>query len=100
MRNTFLGYNADIKSSIKGTCVYCLRLSVVIHTLTKVHKCTKFHKQVIGTNIIYKFIMPEVVCCCLQTCNFVLMNSYHGTSVCQLSLSEDPVYTNPINKLL
>ena len=70
MRNIFLGYNADIKSSIKGTCVYCLRLSVVIHTLTEVHKCTKFHKQVIGTNIIYKFIMPEVVCCCLQTCNF------------------------------
>ena len=51
-----------------------------------VHQCTKFrcyrthHKQVIGT-ITYKFLLPqadkfllpEAVCCCLQTCNVYIL---------------------------
>ena len=28
------------------------------------------HEQVIGINNIYKFTLPEAVCCCSQTCNF------------------------------
>ena len=26
--------------------------------------------HVIGTNTVYKFLLPGVVCCCLRTCNF------------------------------
>ena len=40
-----------------------------------VHQCTKFgckrtqHRQVTHINNDYKFLLPEAVCCCLQTCN-------------------------------
>ena len=26
--------------------------------------------EVIGINNNYRFLLPEAVCCCLQTCNF------------------------------
>ena len=29
-----------------------------------------WHKHVIDINNIYNFLLPEAVCCCLQTCNF------------------------------
>ena len=41
-----------------------------------VQKCIRFcgkrtwNRQVIDINNIYKFLLPEAVCCCLQTCNF------------------------------
>ena len=41
-----------------------------------VQKCIRFsgkrtrHRQVIDINNINNFLLPEAVCCCLQTCNF------------------------------
>ena len=29
--------------------------------------------QVIGTNIIYEYLLPEAVCCCLQTSNVCIL---------------------------
>ena len=28
-----------------------------------------YYEEVIGTNVVYKFLLPEAVCCCLRTCN-------------------------------
>ena len=36
--------------------------------------------QVIGKNTNKKFILPEAVFCCLQTCDFCFDETYHSTS--------------------
>ena len=47
-----------------------------------VHQCTKFgckktqHRQVTRINNNYKFLLPEAVCYCLQTCNVRLAMGY------------------------
>ena len=36
------------------------------------YQCTKSHwseNQVIGRNVSLQVLLPEAVCCCLQTCN-------------------------------
>ena len=45
-------------------------ISVKLSPPFTLHQCTKFHcerthhKQVIGTDTVYKFLLPEAVCCC------------------------------------
>ena len=46
-----------------------------------VYKCTKFylqHKSVISININLKPLVPEAICCCLQTCNSCMFNVFVG----------------------
>ena len=66
------------------TSFFCLRLFVVIYKLVFsvfmktviLHQCTEFGckrtqiREVIGINNNYRFLLPEAVCCCLQTYNF------------------------------
>ena len=55
----------------------CLLL-FLLHNCAQVllQKCIRFcgkrtwHRQVVDINNIYNFLLPEAVCCCLQTCNF------------------------------
>ena len=48
----------------------------VLMKLVIVHQCTKYggkqtqHREVIGINNNYKFLLAEAVCCCLQICKF------------------------------
>ena len=35
---------------------------------TKSHSQERYHNQVMGINISFKFLMPEAISCCLQTC--------------------------------
>ena len=48
-----LGHNAHIKISIH------------------LRKGNSLSELYVGINNIYKFTLPEAVCCCLQTCNFL-----------------------------
>ena len=49
-----------------------------------VHQCTWFggnqthHREVIGINNNYKFLLPEAVCFCLQNCNVYIMKLAMG----------------------
>ena len=60
-----------------------------------VHQCTKFHcerthhKQVIGTITFHKFFCLRLFVVVYKLVISVLMNSYHGTSVYEVSLLED-----------
>ena len=75
---------------------YCFRHFVVI-LMFLAHQCTKFHcesihhKQVIGTNTIYKIFrrflgLFRLFVVVFKLVIFVLTNAYHGTSVYQVSL--------------
>ena len=53
---------------------------------TSVYQVSLFVNQVRGTDTIYQFLLPEAV---YKLVVSVSMNSYHGTSVYQVSLLED-----------
>ena len=40
------------------------------------------HKQVIGTNTFYKFVLPEAVCCCFSNLQCLHFDSNDGLHVC------------------
>ena len=69
-----LGMYAYFIISMTITCFHDDR--VLFDKASGNYQCTRFHclrtnhKQVRGTNTIYKFLLPEAVCCCLQPCNF------------------------------
>ena len=56
------------------------------------YQCTKCHSQerkpnqVMAINIlVYKFLMPEAICCCLQLVNVVLTLEWYCVPVYQVS---------------
>ena len=54
----------------------------MVHQYTKFHCYRMHHKQVISTNTFYKFLFPEAVCCCLQTCNVYILIRMMGCIIC------------------
>ena len=82
----FIVTSADISQLWVYLCyllIYCLRLFVVVyklvmfmerglHCIAYVYKflmvtCAT-HQLVIGTYSLFRNILPEAICCCLQTC--------------------------------
>ena len=64
-----------------------------------IHQCTKFgdkrtqHREVTSINNNYKFLLPEAVCCCLQTCNVYIIKSSMGyTSILSFSILCSCIY--------
>ena len=47
-----------------------------MYQCTKCHSQEHYHNQVIAINISLQVLLPEAVCCCLQTC---MLNVLVGT---------------------
>ena len=74
----------DTKSNIKPiTIIESLSTVLSWVYLSNIHKCTKFDGKkmqhtigrLLGINNNYEFLLPEDVCCSLQTCFSVLMKT-------------------------
>ena len=79
----FIVTSADISQLWVYLCyslIYCLRLFVVVyklvmftergcHCIAYVYKFSWSLQLVIGTFSLFSYILPEAICCCLQTCN-------------------------------
>ena len=84
-------YRTQHKQVIGKTAFHCLRLFVVVYklviyvTMNSYHGTSVYHQcsfivrgptisKLDRQNTIYMFLLPEGVCCCLQTCNvYILM---------------------------
>ena len=61
----------------KNFFIYLSPFFFSLHNCARVlvQKCVRFcskrtrHRKVIDMNNVYNFLLPEAVCCCLQTCN-------------------------------
>ena len=56
-------------------CILGIEIEVVVHQRTKYGGKQTQYREVIGINNNYNFLLPEAVCCCLQTCKFCLMKT-------------------------